>query len=166
MLADELDFVQSVADLVSINDELNPSLNAVTEAFRRRQLSGKFVNENQNIKLDALVYAESTTGTDKDLAATDIVEHYNPKVKKSPNKGGYATGLCFAFQKGECRWNNCRFSHLCSFCRSTRHGEIDCEKKKSSDTDSRRQRPVSDRKTTALGKADVPPHPRYRRDRN
>ena len=166
MLAEELDFVQSVADLVSVNDQLNPSLNAVTEAFRRRQLSGKFVNGNQNIKLDALVYAESTTKTDKDLAATDIVEHYTPKVKKSLNKGGYATGLCFAYQKGECRWNNCRFSHLCSFCRSTRHGEIDCKKKKRADTDARRQRPASDHKATASGKADVPPHPRYRRDRN
>ena len=57
----------------------------MTEAFRRMQLRGKFVNGHQNIKLDALVYAESTTGTDKNLAATDIVEHYNPKVKRSSN---------------------------------------------------------------------------------
>ena len=42
-MAGELDFEQSVADLVSLNDELNPSFNAVIEAFRRMQLSGKFL---------------------------------------------------------------------------------------------------------------------------
>ena len=32
----ELDFVQAVLDLVAAKDSLNPSLNAVAEAFRRR----------------------------------------------------------------------------------------------------------------------------------
>ena len=38
----ELDFVQTVADLGSSGDGLNPSLNAVADAFRRRQLMGRF----------------------------------------------------------------------------------------------------------------------------
>ena len=32
--------------------------------------------------------------------------------------------------------------------------------------DSRQQRPISDCRTTASDKSDVPPHPRCRRDRN
>ena len=162
----DLDFVQSVADLVSVNDQLNPSLNAVTEAFRRRHLSGRFVSENQSVKMDALVYAESTTVTDRDRAATDIVDHYSPKGKKSSNRVGTPTKVCFAYQKGECRWRNCRFAHRCSRCNLLGHGEVDCLTRKSSKTNSPKQRATPGRSTSVTDSSDVPPHPRFRRDRN
>ena len=41
-VASELDFVQSTVDLVAAKDSLNPSMNAVAEAFKRRHLTGRF----------------------------------------------------------------------------------------------------------------------------
>ena len=55
----ELDFVQTVTDLVGAKTEINPSLNAVAEAFKRRQLCGAFVMENHEINLDALLQRDS-----------------------------------------------------------------------------------------------------------
>ena len=55
-LQSELDFVQSVSDLVASRDPLNPSLNAVTEAFKRRNLCGNFMKTGQDLKLQALMY--------------------------------------------------------------------------------------------------------------
>ena len=57
----ELDFVQTVNDLVGAKTELNPSLNAVAEAFKRRQLLGAFVSDNHEINLDALLHSDSST---------------------------------------------------------------------------------------------------------
>ena len=109
--------------------------------------------------MDALVYAESTTVTDKDRAAADLTDHYNPKGKKSSNQARTTTKICYAYQKGECRWRNCRFAHRCAVCNVFGHGEADCLK--DSKTKSQRQRTVRDRSEAS----DVPPHPRYRRDR-
>ena len=55
-LQSELDFVQSVTDLVASRDPLNPSLDAIAEAFRRRNLSGEFMKTGQDLKLQALMY--------------------------------------------------------------------------------------------------------------
>ena len=68
----ELDFVQTVNDLVGAKTELNPSLNAVAEAFKRRQLGGAFVMENHEINLDALLHRDSIGVHDSDLSAPDI----------------------------------------------------------------------------------------------
>ena len=40
-LAADLDFSQSFLDQVSSKEELNPALNAVAEAFKRRALCGR-----------------------------------------------------------------------------------------------------------------------------
>ena len=55
----DLDFVQSVLDLVAVNDSLNPSMNSVAEAFKRRLLYGRFASGEHSIKLDALVFAQT-----------------------------------------------------------------------------------------------------------
>ena len=72
----ELDFVQTVNDLVGAKTELNPSLNAVAEAFKRRQLLGAFVSDNHEINLDALLHSDSTGLDDCDLSAPDIKKGY------------------------------------------------------------------------------------------
>ena len=55
----ELDFVQTVNDLVGAKSELNPSLNAVAKAFKHRQLRGAYITDNHEISLDALLHGES-----------------------------------------------------------------------------------------------------------
>ena len=68
----ELDFVQTVNDLVNAKSELNPSLNAVVEAFKCRQLLGAFVADNHEINLDALLHRENLGSDDNDLSAPDV----------------------------------------------------------------------------------------------
>ena len=68
----ELDFVQTVNDLVGAKTELNPSLNAVAEAFKRRQLRGAFVMDNHEVNLDALLHRDSIGVDDCDLSAPDV----------------------------------------------------------------------------------------------
>ena len=97
----EMDFVQTVADLVSSGDSINPSLNAMADAFRRRQLTGRFVSENNTIKMNALVYADTKSINDNDFAAKDIKEHYSPKGTQ--NRGKSSKGVCYLFQRGRCR---------------------------------------------------------------
>ena len=71
-VAAELDFVQETVDLVANKDSLNPSLNAVAEAFRRQRFCGRFVTGNHNIKLDSLMYADTSSAKDFDYCASDI----------------------------------------------------------------------------------------------
>ena len=68
----ELDFVQAVLDLVAAKDSLNPSLNAVAEAFRRRLLSDSFMSGDHSIQLDSLVYVDTSSPNDFDHCVTDI----------------------------------------------------------------------------------------------
>ncbi|KAG8546302.1 hypothetical protein GDO81_019272 [Engystomops pustulosus] len=37
-------------------------------------------------------------------------------------------GVCFAFNEGHCKWQNCRFKHICSFC-SGAHSMSHCFKR-------------------------------------
>ena len=62
----ELDFVQETVDLVANRDSLNPFLNAVAEVFRRRRSSGRYATGNHNIKLDSLMYADTSFAKDFD----------------------------------------------------------------------------------------------------
>ena len=68
----ELDFTQTVLDLVATMDSLNPSVNAVAEAFRRRSIGGKFASGDHSIQMDSLVYAATSTSTDFYHCATDF----------------------------------------------------------------------------------------------
>ena len=75
--------------------EINPSLDAVAEAFKRRQLLGTFVTNNQNISLDALLYSDRVGLEDSDLAAPDVKKFYDrnrgPQTTKR-RRGG--RGIC------------------------------------------------------------------------
>ena len=68
----ELDFVQSVVDLVGKKTELNPPMSAVAEALKPRQLSGAFVSQGHNVNVDALLHGISVNTEDSDLLAPDI----------------------------------------------------------------------------------------------
>ena len=68
----ELDFVQTVIDLVGAKSELNPPLNTAAEAFKRRQLLGAFVADNHEISLDALLHSDNLGSDDNDLSAPDV----------------------------------------------------------------------------------------------
>ena len=59
-------------DLVSARSELNPSLNAVVEAFKRQQLLCAFVADNHEINLDALLHRDNLGSDDNDLSAPDV----------------------------------------------------------------------------------------------
>ena len=95
----ELDFVQTVADLVSSGDGLNPSLNAVADAFRRRLLKERFVSESNTVKMNALVYADTKGSNDNDVSAKDVKDHYSTKKYDTTKRGKAAKGICFLFQR-------------------------------------------------------------------
>ena len=120
----ELDFVQSTVDLVTAKDSLNPSMNAVAEAFKRRHLAGRFAAGEHNIKVDSLVYADTKSTNNYDHCATDI--HKEVAGKKNPLPRGRQTSVCLDFQRGYCRWRNCRFEHSCAECGKSGHGRRHC----------------------------------------
>ena len=129
-LAADLDFSQSVLDLVSSKEALNPALNAVAEAFKRRALCGSFVSDTHCIALDALKYADTRGDNDQDGLATDIKSMYDKNKKQ--RRGDKATpNICWPYQRGICRWKSCRFAHICSLCGMDGHGSTYCGKRSS-----------------------------------
>ena len=164
-VAAELDFVQESADLVATKDSLNPSMNAIAEAFRRRRLSGRFVSVNHNVKLDSLVYADTSSTNDFDHCASDIQKLTKEKVKPSPV--GQRKMACFDFQRGLCRWRRCRFEHRCSECGRLGHGRVNCWQRGSPSRSSRQEidsRPQREQREDSS--REVPPNPRRRTDRS
>ena len=95
----DLDFVQSVSDLVSYGDGLSPTLNVVANAFSRRQLPGRFVAESNNVRMYALMYADTKGEQDLDFAAKDIKERYSLKEQNARNPGKSSPGVCQLFQE-------------------------------------------------------------------
>ena len=56
--ADDLDFLQTLITSLGNRSEVNPSLNALHEAYSRRRFSGRFKSQGQNIKLDTLLHQD------------------------------------------------------------------------------------------------------------
>ena len=98
-LAADPDFAQSVLDLVSSKEELNPALKAVAEAFKRRALSGSFVSDTHCVALDALRYADTRGDNDQDGLATDIKSLYD-KNKKLQRGDKSTPNICWPYQRG------------------------------------------------------------------
>ena len=120
----DLDFVQSVLDLVAVNDSVNPSMNSVAEAFKRRLLYKRFASGEHSIKLDALVFAETKGERDFDRCASDIRKLVAAENSVAPT--GRQKRICLDYQRGRCRWRNCRFDHRCSVCKKWGHGSLTC----------------------------------------
>lgn len=154
----ELDFAQSVSDLVAVRDSLNPSLDAVAEAFKRRHLGGVFLKDTQDLNLQALMYGWDTNENDSDLLT--------PEMKSAKGKGS-STRLCYAYQSGVCRWPNCLYQHRCVLCNKYGHGQWKCYTniRKSNEKSPTGDSVLKTEKTRFTDKT-VPPNPRYRRDRN
>ena len=162
----ELDFTQLVLDLVATKDSLNPSVNAVAEAFRRRFVGGKFASGDHSIQVDSLIYSETSTSTDFDHCATD----FRSPGDKKPTSPGRQRNTCIDFQRGDCRWRNCRFDHRCSLCGKWGHGQRDCWQLEAGNHTARRRTTqrssTRQRDNDSSTPAEVPPHPRRRTDRN
>ena len=157
--ADDLDYLQELVTSLGEKTELNPSMNAVVEAFMRKRFTGRFKREGQSVELDTLLHSSSKTAQDAD----EEVFRKQTDFRSSSS--------CHYFQSGSCYFSNCRFQHVCRICKSTMHGSDSRPLNMSRSTygNSRantrlRTQDKSSRKY-GLESGDKPPHPRYRRTR-
>ena len=156
--ADDLDFLQTLVTSVHDEPAINPSMNALNDAFNRRRFSGRFKTPGRGIEMDTLLYQASKGALDDD--------------DKSTRRGASGQGnadvaqTCYAFQRGSChRRSNCRFRHRCLLCGSEDHGADRCGERRglprSSDGAENQFTGVSSQSRVRSR----PPHPRFRRDR-
>ena len=142
--ANDLDDVQELLTSLSTKASLNPSLNAVVNAFSRRRFKGCFKTEGQSVELDTLL--QQTTKSKKDK------ESYTASTSRRFDR------LCYAFQRESCAVSSCNFSHRCSLCYSYEHGAIRCTYNSGGQN-------ATHGAARTPAPASRPPHPRYRRDR-
>ena len=69
--ADDLDFLQTVVTSVHDAPALNPTMNAITDAFNRRRFVGRFRTAGRGIEMDTLLY-QSTKGVKDDDDVTSL----------------------------------------------------------------------------------------------
>ena len=160
---DDLDYLQSLITAASRDPAVNPSMNALNDAFKRRRFTGSFQSEGRSVELDTLVHM-STKGEQDDE------DHDNKKrsagIKET--RGTDSSSACYAFQLGHCDRTLCRYQHICLLCSSSSHGANECElndrnqSQKSSGSSSKQ---VIKKRGAKKRKKERPPHPRYRRDR-
>ena len=152
--ADDFDFLQTVITSVHDAPALNPSMNAITDAFNRRRFAGRFRTARRGIEMDTLLY-QSTRGAKDDDDITRPVGNTSMSSQQSRNRTGGEAQHCYAYQSGSChRGNLCTWPHKCLICHSYEHGANNCDRwRQSGDVTSRSE---SDRR---------PPNPRRRQDR-
>ena len=117
--ADDLDFLQTLVTSVHDEPAINPSMNALNDAFNRRRFAGRFKTPGRGIEMDTLLYQASKGALDDDDTGTrrGASGQGNADVDQS----------CYAFQRGSChRRSNCRFRHRCLLCGSEDHGADRC----------------------------------------
>ena len=152
----DLDYVQEVLKCSGSDVTLNPLLNAVLDGFSRRERFNHFQVGTGSVALDCLKHQQTVSEKDSDLKSEDVAKNVTPassKEKRGSNRTRRRqTGVCYAFQRGTCSLQNCRFLHMCMSC-GGEHGSHECNTKHS-----QTQSSVKVERTT-------PPHPRFRRDR-
>ena len=99
--ADDLDFLQTVVTSVHDAPALNPTLNAITDAFNRRRFSGRFRTAGRGMEMDTLLY-QSTKGVKDDDDATSLVGNISGTSQQSRYRTGGEAQHCYAFQSGSC----------------------------------------------------------------
>ena len=161
--ADDLDFVQEILSATGNSSELNSILNGVLAGFNRRRRHHRFKYAHQNLAIDRLRFADTTSPLDSDFQASDIKTNAKSgesnKVKSKGEKAQFVS-LCIFFQRsGDCRSRNCRFSHKCAICSKPGHGATDCIRRRYSAATEYTNNPRD------LTEADNPPNPRTRRNR-
>ena len=117
-------------------------MNAVVDALKRRRFKGRLKSQGESVELDTLLH-KGTKG-DKDEDAEFQEKYVGSQTAANKRK-------CYAFQKDECEYPDCRYRHVCVVCDSKSHGAITCNQNKNS--------------KNRAAKKTKPPHPRYRRDR-
>ena len=140
--ADDLDYSQNLLNLVGENSEVNPAMNAVSEAFNRRRFSNRFKTGDQNVALDALLNSKSKGKTDDDEAV--LTRNHRETGNKTNDT---LSRECFLYQSGSCNFRPYRYRHVCLVCGSSSHCAKQCYTRNTSQRNNR------------------PPHPRHRRDR-
>ena len=63
--ADDMDYLQSLITCIGKESSINPTMNAVADAFARRRISGRFKSGTQSVGLDILL-RNSTKGPKDD----------------------------------------------------------------------------------------------------
>ena len=146
--ADDLDYLQDLISSIGKRTALNPSLNAVVQAFSRRRFGGLFKKEGQSVELDTLL--QQHTITKKDKNPQGVISQTSPR-------------FCHKFQLGRCTWRTCAFKHHCSICAALTHGASNCPKLGLLQQLNSSNSWIAARDTT--NNTSRPPHPRFRRDR-
>ena len=72
----------------------------------------------------------------RSAADHDVEDQKTSKSQESKRPKGRRLP-CFAFQRGDCKFRGCKFSHLCSLCGSNRHGGHACPRKRQKSNSSR-----------------------------
>ena len=116
-------------------------MNAVVDALKRRRFKGRLKSHGESVELDTLLHKGTKGDTDEDAEF---------QVKPAGGQMAANKRKCYAFQRDECEYPDCRYRHVCIICDSKSHGAISCNKTKYP-------------KNRAVKKT-KPPHPRYRRD--
>ena len=149
--ADDLDFVQDMLSACAKYDDLNPLLNALLDAFGRRRKTRRFKEGPHSLDLDRLRHLHTRNITTSSQGST-------PGSQNTQRKPLF----CRFYQRGFCHYDPCKYIHQCSSCLSRSHGAGNCPSKRPD------YQSTSSRKNRSYGEGsqrEVPPNPRYRRDR-
>ena len=155
--ADDLDYLQSLMTSVGKQPSINPTMNAVAEAFARRRVTGRFKTGAQSVALDTMLQLSTKGDTDDDGMMPHSASRQTPKQTKS-------SGICFRFQRNACTFRPCIYRHRCSICYSYAHGSTTCNRFQPPQNSSS-PRPERSSNTMNQQRTTRPPHPRFRRDR-
>ena len=123
-------FSQSMADFYAHDDALEPALAVICEVLRKKEDLGEVLTKRGATFLSlAQPYDKHRSASDHDVGET---KNLDGTLKSKHTKG--ARFSCFAFQKGVCKYRECKFGHECSLCGSRRHGAYACPKKRKKST--------------------------------
>ena len=117
--ADDLDFLLTF--LTSIHEEpaINPSMNALNDAFNRLRFAGRFETPGRGTKVDTFLYQASKGELNDDDTGN------NKRASGQRNTDGAKS--CNAFQRGSChRRSSWHFLYRCLLCGSEDLGADQC----------------------------------------
>ena len=129
-----------MSDYFAHDDALQPALAVVCQVLRQNENTGAILNDRhttflglaqsfQMLKshMDRDCEGESGQKTIRSTYRRHSSDRQAARTRKRSNP--YEEGFCYSFQKYcSCSNRNCRFSHRCAICRSTRHGKADCSR--------------------------------------
>ena len=118
-------FSQSMADFFAHDDALEPALAVICEVLRNKEDLAEVLKKRGATFLSlAQPYDKHRSAADHDVVETKKPE----KTVGSKRSRGFHLP-CFNFQKGECKFRDCKYKHECSRCGSRRHGGRTCPDK-------------------------------------